>query len=69
MSFHLQNSNIEGLSNTLLNFGPKCEGKFVPDSPTRNVATEHVQYTAAAGLGWLEKRISSRLCQPIRGKQ
>ena len=53
---------------TLLNFGTKCEGKFVPDSPTNNVATEHVQCTAAAGLGWWENRISSRLCQPIRGK-
>ena len=53
---------------TLLNFGTKCEGKFVPVSPTRNVATEHVQCTAAAGLGWWENRISSRLCQPIRGK-
>ena len=50
---------------TLLNFGTKCEGKFVPDSPTNNVATE---CTAAAGLGWWENRISSRLCQPIRGK-
>ena len=53
---------------TLLNFCTKCEGKFVPDSPTNNVATEHVQCTAAAGLGWWENRISSRLCQPIRGK-
>ena len=36
---------------------------------TMNVATEHVQCTAAAGLGWWENRISSRLCQPIiRGK-
>ena len=40
-----------------------CEGKFVPVSPTRNVATEHVQCTAASGLGWWESRISSRLCQ------
>ena len=53
---------------TLLQIGTKCEGKFVPDSPTNNVATEHVQCTAAAGLGWWENRISSRLCQPIRGK-
>ena len=51
---------------TLLKFGTKCEGKFVPDSPTIHVATEHVQCTAAAGLGWWENRISSRLCQPIR---
>ena len=36
---------------TLLNFGTKCEGKFVPVDPTNNVATEHVQCTAAAGLG------------------
>ena len=55
-------------SNTLLIFGTKCEGKFVPVSPTRNVATEHVQCTAAGGLGWWENRISSRLCQPIRDK-
>ena len=53
---------------TLLSFGMKCEGKFVPHSPTHNVTTEHVQCTAAAGLGWWENRISSRLCQPIRGK-
>ena len=53
---------------TLLIFCTKCEGKFVPVAPTNNVATEHVQCTAAAGLGWWEKRISSRLCQPIRGK-
>ena len=54
--------------NALLKFGTKCEGKFVPVSPKSNVATEHVQCTAAAGLGWWENRISSRLCQPIRGK-
>ena len=56
---------------TLLIFCTKCEGKFVPVSPTSNVAnvaTEHVQCTAAAGLGWWENRISSRLCQPIRDK-
>ena len=37
---------------TLLKFGTKCEGKFVPDSRTIHVATEHVHCTEAAGLGW-----------------
>ena len=36
---------------TLLIFGTKCEGKFVPDDRTIHVATEHVQCT---GLGWWE---------------
>ena len=44
------------------------EGKFVPDNPMIHVATVHVQCTAAADLGWWENRISSRLCQPIKGK-
>ena len=53
---------------TLLNFGTKCDGKFVPDSPMIYVSSEHVQCTAAAGLGWWENRISIRLCQLMRGK-
>ena len=36
---------------TLLNFGTKCDGKFVPDSSTIYVSTEHVQCT---GLVWWE---------------
>ena len=39
------------LTTTLLIFGTKCEGKFVPDDRTFHVATEHVQCT---GLGWWE---------------
>ena len=68
---------------TLLNFGTKCEGKFVPVSPTNNVATEHVQCTAAAGLGWWENKQNNQqtvsankkktmilkvMCQPMTGR-
>ena len=47
--------DAKGNTLTLLNFGTKCEGEFVPDSPTIHVATEHVQCTVSSGLGWWEK--------------
>ena len=38
------------IQSTLLIFGMKCEGKFVPDDRSIHVATEHVQCTGLPEL-------------------